>query len=267
MRDQDPGWEGRRHFFGAAAQAMREILIEQARHKGSLKHGGQAQRARAGRGPGLDRAAERRSARPGRGDPAAPGGRRATGGDRPAPLLHRAERRGNGQRGRRVGQHLEARLAVCAGLAGAAAGRRHALIGDGIGIPQAIGEPMTEPASPAREGPVRAGGRPAPPKNAAPSWTPPVAANPTSAPKSKDCWLTTPASERTTDEDGFLKSPLVRAPEATPSGSFVTAASRTSLGCRLTSAAIASSAGTAKVAWAPSTRPNRTTRAAPSPSR
>ena len=44
VRDQDPGWEGRRHFFGAAAQAMREILIEQARHKGSLKHGGQAQR-------------------------------------------------------------------------------------------------------------------------------------------------------------------------------------------------------------------------------
>jgi RNA polymerase sigma factor (TIGR02999 family) len=44
VRDQDPGWEGRRHFFGAAAQAMREILIEQARRKGSLKHGGQAHR-------------------------------------------------------------------------------------------------------------------------------------------------------------------------------------------------------------------------------
>jgi RNA polymerase sigma factor (TIGR02999 family) len=44
VRDHDPGWEGRRHFFGAAAQAMREILIEQARHKGSLKHGGQARR-------------------------------------------------------------------------------------------------------------------------------------------------------------------------------------------------------------------------------
>jgi RNA polymerase sigma factor (TIGR02999 family) len=44
VRDRDPGWEGRRHFFGAAARAMREILIEQARHKGSLKHGGQAKR-------------------------------------------------------------------------------------------------------------------------------------------------------------------------------------------------------------------------------
>jgi RNA polymerase sigma factor (TIGR02999 family) len=44
VRDQDPGWEGRRHFFGAAARAMREILIEQARRKGSLKRGGQAHR-------------------------------------------------------------------------------------------------------------------------------------------------------------------------------------------------------------------------------
>ncbi len=44
VRNQDPGWEGRRHFFGAAAQAMREILIQQARHKGRVKRGGQAQR-------------------------------------------------------------------------------------------------------------------------------------------------------------------------------------------------------------------------------
>jgi RNA polymerase sigma factor (TIGR02999 family) len=44
VRNQDPGWEGRRHFFGAAAQAMREILIEQARRKASRKHGGQGQR-------------------------------------------------------------------------------------------------------------------------------------------------------------------------------------------------------------------------------
>ena len=42
--DQDPGWEGRRHFFGAAARAMRDILVEQARRKGSHKHGGGARR-------------------------------------------------------------------------------------------------------------------------------------------------------------------------------------------------------------------------------
>jgi RNA polymerase sigma factor (TIGR02999 family) len=42
--DQDPGWEGRRHFFGAAARAMREILVAQAQRKAARKHGGQAQR-------------------------------------------------------------------------------------------------------------------------------------------------------------------------------------------------------------------------------
>jgi RNA polymerase sigma factor (TIGR02999 family) len=44
VRDQDPGWKDRRHFFGAAAQAMRDILIDQARRKASFKRGGQAQR-------------------------------------------------------------------------------------------------------------------------------------------------------------------------------------------------------------------------------
>jgi RNA polymerase sigma factor (TIGR02999 family) len=44
VRGQDPGWEGQRHFFGAAAQAMREILIEQARRKASGKHGGKNER-------------------------------------------------------------------------------------------------------------------------------------------------------------------------------------------------------------------------------
>lgn len=38
--DKDPGWQGRGHFFGAAARAMRDILVERARHKGRLKRGG-----------------------------------------------------------------------------------------------------------------------------------------------------------------------------------------------------------------------------------
>jgi RNA polymerase sigma factor (TIGR02999 family) len=33
-------WDSRGHFFAAAAEAMRRILVEQARHKGRLKHGG-----------------------------------------------------------------------------------------------------------------------------------------------------------------------------------------------------------------------------------
>ena len=38
----DPGqdWNGRGHFFGAAAEAMRRILINRARDKGRLKRGG-----------------------------------------------------------------------------------------------------------------------------------------------------------------------------------------------------------------------------------
>lgn len=33
-------WNSRGHFFGAAAEAMRRILVERARRKESLKHGG-----------------------------------------------------------------------------------------------------------------------------------------------------------------------------------------------------------------------------------
>jgi RNA polymerase sigma factor (TIGR02999 family) len=38
--DTQNAWESRRHFFGAAAEAMRRILIDQARRKDSIKHGG-----------------------------------------------------------------------------------------------------------------------------------------------------------------------------------------------------------------------------------
>jgi RNA polymerase sigma factor (TIGR02999 family) len=37
-------WAGRGHFFGAAAEAMRRILIESARRKKSLKRGGNRER-------------------------------------------------------------------------------------------------------------------------------------------------------------------------------------------------------------------------------
>lgn len=38
------GWNSRGHFFGAAAQAMRDILVEYARKKSAVKHGGGKQR-------------------------------------------------------------------------------------------------------------------------------------------------------------------------------------------------------------------------------
>ena len=36
----NPHWNGRAHFFGAAAEAMRRILIENARRKRAARHGG-----------------------------------------------------------------------------------------------------------------------------------------------------------------------------------------------------------------------------------
>jgi RNA polymerase sigma factor (TIGR02999 family) len=37
---KDPAFAGRAHFFAAAAQAMRRILIERARSKRAVRHGG-----------------------------------------------------------------------------------------------------------------------------------------------------------------------------------------------------------------------------------
>ena len=37
---EDPGWSGRGHFYAAAAEAMRRILVERGRQRGRLKHGG-----------------------------------------------------------------------------------------------------------------------------------------------------------------------------------------------------------------------------------
>jgi len=39
-----PQWHGQRHFFGAAAEAMRRILVENARRKNRLKRGGHLER-------------------------------------------------------------------------------------------------------------------------------------------------------------------------------------------------------------------------------
>ena len=42
--DPAPPWKGRGHFFAAAAEAMRRILVESARRKNRLKHGREHQR-------------------------------------------------------------------------------------------------------------------------------------------------------------------------------------------------------------------------------
>ena len=42
--DRQPTWKNRAHFFGAAAEAMRRILVDRAREKQALKRGGDLQR-------------------------------------------------------------------------------------------------------------------------------------------------------------------------------------------------------------------------------
>jgi RNA polymerase sigma factor (TIGR02999 family) len=42
--DQQPDWQNRAHFFGAAAESMRRILIERARRRKAQRHGGGLQR-------------------------------------------------------------------------------------------------------------------------------------------------------------------------------------------------------------------------------
>src|SRR5215471_12318810 len=42
--DAAKGWNGRGHFFGAAAEAMRRILVNRARDKARLRHGGGLER-------------------------------------------------------------------------------------------------------------------------------------------------------------------------------------------------------------------------------
>jgi RNA polymerase sigma factor (TIGR02999 family) len=46
--DGNPQWENRRHFFGAAAEAMRRILIDIARRKQAARHGGGLRRTELG---------------------------------------------------------------------------------------------------------------------------------------------------------------------------------------------------------------------------
>jgi RNA polymerase sigma factor (TIGR02999 family) len=45
---EDPGWDNRGHFFAAAAETMRQVLVDQARRKKRLKRGGDKKRIELG---------------------------------------------------------------------------------------------------------------------------------------------------------------------------------------------------------------------------
>lgn len=53
--EEQAAWASRRHFFGAAARAMEQILIERARRRGAVRHGAGLARVTA---QGLERIAE-----------------------------------------------------------------------------------------------------------------------------------------------------------------------------------------------------------------
>src|SRR5262252_8381202 len=42
--DAQPAWQNRAHFFAAAAEAMRRILVEKARRRQRIRHGGELDR-------------------------------------------------------------------------------------------------------------------------------------------------------------------------------------------------------------------------------
>lgn len=44
QQQEAPKWQNRSHFFGAASEAMRRILVDHARRKQRLKRGGQAEK-------------------------------------------------------------------------------------------------------------------------------------------------------------------------------------------------------------------------------
>lgn len=56
--EQAQDWDGRGHFFAAAAEAMRRILIDQARRKRRPKHGGDRKRIDLNEGLSLSQAAD-----------------------------------------------------------------------------------------------------------------------------------------------------------------------------------------------------------------
>jgi len=54
VRDDVDNWENRAHFFGVAARAMRQILVNHARHKQAAKRGGNWDRITLNENIGLD---------------------------------------------------------------------------------------------------------------------------------------------------------------------------------------------------------------------
>jgi RNA polymerase sigma factor (TIGR02999 family) len=99
----DQQFENRRHFFAAAAEAMRRILVETARRKNSLKRGGD--RLRLDLNIEQPVAVEKSASRAGRGPGATRGPRPGQGTARETPLLRRHDHRTGGRNSRHLRNH------------------------------------------------------------------------------------------------------------------------------------------------------------------
>ena len=115
--DPDRPFDGRGHFFAAAAEAMRRILVDRARDRRRQKRGGGHRRVRIDLEAILDRAARRRPARPRRG-PQVPGpGGSGWGRTGRAARLRRSDARRGGGGSRNRPPHGRPLLGLCPSLA------------------------------------------------------------------------------------------------------------------------------------------------------
>ena len=91
-------WDNSRHFFSAAAESMRRILIERARARASLKRGGDRERVRSGDRRARDPApGVRRHARVGRSPAEAGAAASPQGGAGEAAVFRRSDHGPGGQ--------------------------------------------------------------------------------------------------------------------------------------------------------------------------
>ena len=109
-------WDGRGHFFAAAAEAMRRILVENARRKSRVKHGGELNRVPLEEGAlvAVPRAICSRSRR---GPHTVCRRRTRSGEDRRAAVFRRTFDRRSGRRVRRLPRHGQPPLGLCESLA------------------------------------------------------------------------------------------------------------------------------------------------------
>src|SRR5690554_4342595 len=121
LADSGTDWQNSRHFFGAAAEAMRRVLVDHARRRDAAKRGGGLQRVTLTNldvdvpGADVDLLARRSAQRTGAAQPA----HGAAGG---AALLRGTQHRGSRGSDGRLARHGEARLELRARLAQGTAG-------------------------------------------------------------------------------------------------------------------------------------------------